>query len=54
MTNKLEQGSVTVSLDIRVPMTLKKKIQAEAIKSGLSMSEYIRVVMQENIKLSHK
>jgi len=49
MSHKLEKGSVTVSLDIRVPMTLKKKIQAEAEKVGLTMSEYIRHTMHKQV-----
>jgi len=52
MTNKLEQGLATERLELRVPMTLKKKIQAEAIKSGLSVSEYVRITMQQKMRNS--
>lgn len=52
MTNKLEKGSVTVSLDIRVPMTLKKKIRDGAKVDGVSLSEWMRDAAQEKLRNS--
>ena len=47
MTKRLSSTSTTVSLDIRVSMTLKKKIKAAAKEAGMNMSEWIRFKLAE-------
>ncbi len=51
MTKRLSETTAhtgsTVSLDVRISMSFKKKIQARAKAAGLTMSAYIRMKLDE-------